>query len=345
MVEDVIHSIVNHNLPPFVVAEMSGNHGGDLAKALKLVEVASDCGANALKLQTYKPETITVRGTDERFQLRDGLWAGNTLYELYQQAMTPWEWHAQISQKCKDLGMYCFSSPFDESAVDFLESTINPPLYKVASFELNHYPMLKRIAKTGKAVLASIGVAEVNEIREALSTLRNFGAGEIILLHCVSEYPANPKDFCLNQMQGITENFGVPYGLSDHSSGHLVAVAATALGARVIEKHLSLDRDQSSIDGAFSMLPDEFSKMVDAVRTTHQAIKGTKASSKSVFYKRSILVASPIAKGDVLTEENIRVARPGDGLCPSYWEKVLGKISTRNLPVGHPLCMDDVELN
>lgn len=321
---------------------MSGNHGGSLEKALKLVEVAAECGADALKLQTYSPETITVQGTCERFLLKKGLWAGKTLHELYEKAMTPWDWHDEIAQKTRELGMLCFSSPFDESAVDFLESIMDPPLYKIASFELNHFPLLKRIAKTGKPVFASIGVSTQKQINEALSTLRNFGSGKIVLLHCVSEYPAKPENFSLNQMACIEETYGVSFGLSDHSPGHLIAVAATALGARVIEKHLALDRDASSVDGAFSMLPDEFSEMVNAVRITHKAIGGSSFSHESSFYKRSILVAEPIMKGDLLTKKNIRVARPGDGLCPSRWEEVLGQTALKNLPVGHPLSMDDL---
>ena len=320
---------------------MSGNHGGQLNKALDLVSAAKQAGADAIKLQTYRPDTITVEGKDERFLLKSGLWKGKYLHDLYQDAMTPWEWHREISEEAKKLGLICFSSPFDESAVDFLEATIDPPLYKIASFEMNHFPMLEKIGATGKPVLASIGVSQCKDIERAMEVLKKFGCPEVILLHCVSEYPAEPKDFCLQDMPLLKEKYNTIFGLSDHSLGHLIAVASTALGARVIEKHLCLDREEKSVDGGFSMLPDEFADLVQAVHTTHLAISGSEIPQKPTFFKRSILVSSAIQAGDLLTPENIRVARPGDGLCPSRWTEVLNGYATKDLPVGHPISDED----
>ncbi len=320
---------------------MSGNHGADIEKALRLVVAAKEAGADAIKLQTYRPDTITVAGQDDRFLLKSGLWKGRYLYDLYQEAMTPWEWHPVLFREASRLGLLCFSSPFDESAVDFLEKSLDPPLYKVASFELNHFPMLQRIGATGKPVLASVGVSRKDEIIQALRVLEDAGCPGVVLLHCVSEYPANPVDFCLQNMPKLKEDYGVEFGLSDHSSGHLVAVAATALGARVIEKHICLDRDKSSIDGKFSMLPEEFQEMVHAVHVTHQAISGTQVPQDGAVFKRSILVSSPVRAGERLTPKNLRIARPGDGMCPSRWLEVLNTFATQDLPVGHPLSDQD----
>jgi N-acetylneuraminate synthase len=339
---EILSRILDEKSAPFVVAELSGNHGGGLNKALKLVSAAKEAGADAIKLQTYRPDTITVKGTDGRFKLKTGLWKGKFLHELYEQAMTPWEWHPLIAKEARNLGLICFSSPFDESAVDFLEESIQPALYKVASFEMNHFPLLERIGKTEKPVLASVGVSESQEILNALKVLRGAGCPKVILLHCVSEYPAKPSDFCLRRMPLLESDYKVKFGLSDHSLGHLVAVAATALGARVIEKHLCLDRDESSVDGAFSMLPQEFAELVSAVRLTHEAMSGSQPPKESAKFKRSILVSNAIQQGDRLTPENVRIARPGDGLCPSRWNDILGQYATIDMSVGHPLSDQDI---
>lgn len=348
---DLLDQLRQPSHPPLVVAELSGNHGGNLEKAFELVDRAAESGADAIKLQTYKPETITVEGRDDRFLLKEGLWQGRHLSELYAEAMTPWEWHLPLAERSSRHGLPLFSSPFDESAVDFLEETISPLLYKVASFELNHYPMLRRIAQTGKPVLASVGVSTENEIERALSELRENGCPEIVLLHCVSEYPAKPEDFHLREMPLLGERHGTPYGLSDHSLGHTVSIAATVLGARVIEKHFSLDREEDSIDGAFSMLPLEFSEMAEAIRIAHASMepltndpKDNLKPSNASFFKRSILVSRKVMTGETLTTENLRIARPGDGMCPSQWEKALGQKAIRDLVVGHPLSLDDLSI-
>ena len=339
---EILSRILDEKSAPFVVAELSGNHGGDLHKALKLVSAAKEAGADAIKLQTYRPDTITVQGTDDRFKLKTGLWKGKFLHELYEEAMTPWDWHPIIAKEARAQGMICFSSPFDESAVDFLEESMQPALYKVASFEMNHVPLLERVGKTGKPVFASVGVSESKEILNALKVLKGAGCPEVILLHCVSEYPAKPSDFCLRRMPLLESDYKVKFGLSDHSFGHLVAVAATALGARVIEKHLCLDRDESSIDGAFSMLPQEFTELVSAVRLTHEAMSGSLHPKESAKFKRSILVSNPIRQGERLTPENLRIARPGDGLCPSRWNDILGQYASVDMSVGHPLSDQDI---
>ena len=339
---------LDNEIPPLIVAELSGNHGGSLSKAIKLVKSAVNSGADAIKLQTYKPETITVKGRGKRFTIEDGLWSGKSLHELYKVAMTPWEWHEPLEKEASKLGVFLFSSPFDESAVDFLEHSIKPPIYKIASFELNHFPLLKKIAKTKKPVLASTGVSTTSEISRAIEVLTDHGCPQVILLHCVSEYPAKFEDFHLHEMPKLGKDHKVPYGLSDHSEGHIIPVAATALGARVIEKHFCLDREQNSIDGAFSMLPDEFRKMTEAVHSTHLAMCGRKKSveflkRKNRHFKRSILVSQKILAGDILSKKNIRIARPADGLCPSKWETVLGKISKTDLEIGHPLNEEDFQ--
>ena len=337
---------LNNFKQPLIIAEISGNHGGSFDKAKALVLQSAEAGADYVKLQTYKPETITVQGEDSRFKIKSGLWEGYRLHQLYAKAMTPWEWHRPLLEYAKEVGIALFSSPFDESAVKFLEKEIDPPLYKVASFELNHFPMLKEIGSTGKPVIASRGVSSDDEISKAIDCLYSSGCPEITLLHCVSEYPAKHEEFFLSEMPRIKEEFQTRFGLSDHSQGHLVAVTATALGASVIEKHITLDREEESIDGGFSMLPHEFAEMVDAVKSTSKILgnegKSKEISKESAFFKRSILVSKSIRAGDLLSRENIRIARPGDGLCPSYWDQVLGKSVSRNLCVGHPLSLDDI---
>ncbi len=344
---NILAKLTDTECPPLIVAELSGNHGGNLEKAFQLIESAIEAGADAIKLQTYKPETITVDGRDDRFLLTDGLWKGRYLKDLYCEAMTPWEWHNPLAQKAQELGSFLFSTPFDESAVKFLESTLDPLVHKVASFELNHFPLLEEIGKTEKPVFASVGVSNDSQIKKAISTLQSNGCPHITLLHCVSEYPAKPEDFNLSSMINLKKySDNILFGLSDHSHGHTIAVAATALGARVIEKHFTLDRSESSIDGGFSMLPNEFKCLVNEVKCTHSALGSgndsvNRSESKSAFFKRSILVSSPIKRGEILSVSNLRVARPGDGLCPSLWNEVLGQIAEREMEVGHPLSLSD----
>ncbi len=337
--------IADELVPPFLVAELSGNHGGDLDRALSLIDAAAESGADAVKLQTYRPELITVEAREERFQIKEGLWAGRYLHDLYQEAMTPWEWHPVLAKRAAERGLALFSSPFDETAVDFLEESIDPPLHKIASPELNHLPLLRKVAQTGKPVAASVGASTDREIAAAVDVLRAEGCPLMLLLQCVSQYPAEPKDFHLAAIPAMAGQFEVVTGLSDHSPGHVVAVAATALGVRLIEKHLVLDREDGSIDGGFSMEPDEFRDLANAIGLSHAALGnpslGIEADAPARRFRRSILVARPIARGEMLSAENLRVARPGDGLDPARWEEVLGKTATADFSVGHPLAEGD----
>ena len=337
--------IADESAPPFIVAELSGNHGGELDQALALVDAAAASGADAVKLQTYRPELITVEAREERFLIKEGLWAGRYLHDLYAEAMTPWEWHPALAERAAERDMFLFSSPFDETAVDFLEESIDPPLYKISSFELNHLPLLRKVGRTGKPVAASVGASTREEIGPAVEVLRGEGCPLVVLLQCVSDYPADPKDFNLSSIPGLAEAFVVSTGLSDHSPGHVAAVAATALGARLIEKHITLNREDGAIDAGFSMEPAEFREMADAVRVAHAAIgqprAGVDANAPSRRFRRSILVAQPIRKGELFTAGNLRVARPGDGLDPARWDEALGKTAAGDLPVGHPLAEGD----
>lgn len=336
-----IERISDEQSPPFLVAELSGNHGGDLDRALGLVDAAADSGADAVKLQTYRPELITVEARDERFLIKGGLWEGRYLHDLYAEAMTPWDWHPALAKRAEEKGLALFSSPFDETAVDFLEEAIDPPLHKIASCELNHLPLLRKVAQTGKPVAASVGVSTEREIATAVEVLREAGCPLVVLLQCVSEYPADPKDFNLAAIPKLADEFGVAVGLSDHSPGQVAAVAATALGARLIEKHLTLDRENGSIDAGFSMEPLEFGELADALGLAHAArgrpVLGVDPDAPGRRFRRSILVAQPIREGDTFSVDNLRVARPGDGLDPARWEDILGQVAVRDLPVGHPL--------
>ncbi|MBT3569489.1 MAG: pseudaminic acid synthase, partial [Opitutae bacterium] len=254
----------------------------------------------------------------------------------------PWEWHPALAERAAEHGMALFSSPFDETAVDFLEESIDPPLHKIASFELNHYPLLRKVARTGKPVAASVGASTGDEITEAVSLLRTEGCPLVVLLQCVSQYPADPKDFHLSSLARLSAKFDVVSGVSDHSSGHVVPVVATTLGARLIEKHLVLDRNDGSIDAGFSMEPSEFREMVDAVHSAHSALGEPKIglndrNHPSRRFRRSILVSGSIRKGEKLSTENLRVARPADGLSPARWDEVIGKEAACDMEPGHPL--------
>jgi len=342
----IVEALRSSSVPPVVVAELSGNHRGELDRALDLVDAAASSGADAVKLQTYRADTITIDSRDDRFLITEGLWSGRYLTDLYEEAMTPWEWHPTLAERAAEHGIALFSSPFDESAVDFLEESIDPPLHKIASFELNHFPLLRKVAQTGKPVAASVGASTGDEIAEAVSFLRTEGCPLIVLLQCVSQYPADPKEFHLSSLDELAAEFDVVSGLSDHSSGHIVPVVATALGARLIEKHLVLDRKDGSIDAGFSMEPSEFLNMVDAVHSAHAALGEPRiglidGNHPSRRFRRSILVSGSIRKGEKLTTQNLRVARPSDGLSPAWWDEVIGKVASCDMEPGHPLASED----
>jgi pseudaminic acid synthase len=329
---------------PFIIAEMSGNHNQRLDRALALVDAAADAGVDALKLQTYTADTISM---DTGYIIQEdgqSLWEGKSLYQLYQEAYTPWEWHAPIFERARARGLLAFSSPFDESAVDFLE-TLDVPAYKIASFENAHWPLLRRVAATGKPVIVSTGAATLSEIDEAVRVLRAAGCRELVLLKCTSTYPASPATTNLRTIPVLAETFGCPVGLSDHTMGVGASVAAVALGACVIEKHFTLRRADGGVDSSFSLEPEELELLVEETARAHQALGAVQlcvqaGEEKSRIFKRSIYVARPVAAGEELTTDNLRIIRPGDGLLPRHWDTVLGRRAARALMPGTPLTWD-----
>lgn len=336
---------------PLVIAELSANHNGSLQIALDTVVAAAEAGADAIKLQTYKPETITLDSDRDEFVVRGGAWDGRRLFELYEEAMLPWEWHGELFEKAKSCGLSCFSSPFDETAVDFLE-TLDCPIYKIASFEMTHHPLLRKVAETGKPVIMSTGNATLAEIDESVRVLRDAWGDSspgLTLLRCVSSYPADPKHINLKTIAHLAETFGVDAGLSDHTMGSAVAVAAVALGATVIEKHFILDRSMGGPDSHFSMEPAEFKAMMSDIHVVSDALGGLRygptdqKAFDSLRYRRSIYVSADIPKGATLTRENIKVVRPSLGMKPVHFEEVLGMKTRRDLSFGEPLQRDDIE--
>ena len=332
--------------PPFIIAEMSGNHNQSLERALDIVDAAAKAGAHCIKLQTYTADTITLDVKEGEFFISDenSLWKGNSLYDLYKQAYTPWEWHAPIMQRAAEHGMLCFSSPFDESAVDFLES-LNVPAYKIASFENSHLPLIRKVAATGKPMIISTGMASVAELDEAVKTARAAGCKDLILLKCTSTYPASPANTNITTIPHMRELFSCQVGLSDHTMGLGVSVAAVALGATVIEKHFTLSRADGGVDSSFSLEPDELAALVTETERAWQALGhvvygATDAEKKSLIFRRSLYIAEDMQAGEVLTPKNLRVVRPGNGLHPRYYEQMLGKVVRQPLKKGTPLSFD-----
>ena len=331
--------------PCYIVAELSGNHHQSLDKALALVRAAKTVGADAVKLQTYTPDTITIKCENPHFTIGPGtLWQGQTLHDLYGQAYTPWEWHAELKTLAESLGMQCFSSPFDDTAVDFLEG-LRVPAYKIASFELVDLPLVRRVARTGKPVIMSTGMASIAEIDEAVRTARGAGAREIVLLACSSAYPSPPEAINLRRIPDLAERFGVVSGLSDHTLGTAVPIASVAMGASVIEKHFCLSRAEPGPDSAFSLEPTEFRTMVDAVRTAERAVGrpeyGVSAAEQaSQVFRRSLFVVKDVKAGERFTAESVRSIRPGNGLHTRHLEEVLGREAARDIVRGTPLSWD-----
>ena len=325
-----------------IIAELSGNHNGSLDRARELVRAAHGAGVDAVKLQTYTADTITMDAPGEWFAIRGGPWDGRRLHELYREAATPWEWHAELFAEARQLGLEVFSTPFDPTAVDFLE-TLKVPWHKVASFEVVDLPLLQRIAATRKPVIMSTGMANEQEIGEAVDTLRAGGCPELVLLACVSSYPAAPADFKLRNIPALAERFSCQVGLSDHSLGATAAVAAVALGARVLEKHLCLRRADGGPDSGFSMEPEEFRALVTAVRDAEAALAGApafgpgQADAGNVIFRKSLFAARDIAPGTVLSAADVRCIRPGHGLKPRELPRVVGATARAAIPRGTPL--------
>lgn len=333
---------------PFIIAEMSGNHNQSLERGLAIIEEAARTGVGAIKLQTYTADTITldVRGGDFDIQDKDSLWAGKNLHDLYQNAHTPWEWHEPLMRRARELGLICFSSPFDETAVDFLEK-LNVPMYKIASFENNHLPLIKKVASTGKPIIMSTGMATIAELDEAVTTARKNGCKDLTLLKCTSTYPASPENSNLLTITHLRDLFGCKVGLSDHTLGIGASVAAVALGATVIEKHFTLSRADGGVDSAFSMEPSEMAQLVRECEAASLALGEIKygptpAEEKSLVFRRSIYVAKDIKAGDKFTNENIRIIRPSKGLHPRYFDFLIGKICKNNLSKGAPINIETV---
>lgn len=337
-------TIGNHNLNEkvFIIAELSANHNGSLETALKTITAMKEAGADAIKLQTYTPGTITLDCDNEMFTISQGtLWDKRKFHDLYAEAMTPWEWHEQLFNHAKNLGMEAFSSPFDPSAVDFL-SHLEVPAYKIASFEITDIPLIEYTAAKGKPIIISTGIATLSDIEEALEACRRSRNDQITLLKCTSAYPAALEEMNLLTISDMRERFGVTVGLSDHTMSLSAPVAAVALGARVIEKHFILDRGMGGADSAFSLEPAEFRAMVDAVRDTEKLIgkvtyELSAKSLKSREFSRSLFVAEDVKEGEVITEKNVRSVRPGFGLSPKHLNKIIGKRFTNNAKKGTPL--------
>lgn len=327
--------------PTYVIAEMSANHNHSLDEALRLVHLAKESGADAIKLQTYTPDTITIDCRNDHFLIKDTIWEGKNLYDLYGEAYTPWEWHPQLFAEAKSIGLDCFSSPFDPTSVDFLEE-LNPPAYKIASFELVDIPLIQKVASTGRPMIMSTGMATLEEISDAVVAARAAGARDIALLKCNSGYPAPPEEMNLATIPALAVEFGVPVGLSDHTLNLEVPVAAVALGACILEKHFTSSRAVEGPDSKFSLEPAEFKATVDAIRVVERALGvasfgPTPREEASKVFRKSLFVVEDVKAGEVFTSHNVRPIRPGAGLPPKHYEEIIGKRATRDLTRGTPL--------
>jgi len=336
------NTIISENSPCYIIAEMSANHNGNFDHAVELIKQCKAAGADAIKLQTYTADTITIDCNNKYFQINQGtLWDGRVLYDLYKEAYTPWDWQPKLKKIADDLGITLFSSPFDKSAVDFLED-MNVEAYKVASFEITDIPLIEYIASKGKPVIMSTGISTLEDIELALNACRKVGNDNIILLKCTSAYPAPYEEINLNTMKNMSETFNVVTGLSDHSLGIEIPVAAVALGAKVIEKHVTLKRSDGGVDSDFSLEPQELKAMIEAIRNTEKALgkvtyELSAKSLKSREFSRSLFIVNDIACGEAFTNENVRSIRPGYGLHPKYLSEVLGKEATMDMKKGTPL--------
>ncbi|MEI7814193.1 MAG: pseudaminic acid synthase [Coriobacteriia bacterium] len=335
--------------PPFVIAEMSGNHNHSLERALEIVDAAADAGAHALKIQTYTADTITLDVSRDEFLIEDpeSLWTGETLHSLYEKAYTPWEWHAPIFERARERGLLAFSTPFDETAVDFLED-LDVPCHKIASFENVHLPLIRKVAATGKPLIISTGMATAAELDEAVRAAREAGCTDLVLLKCTSTYPSDPGNSNLRTIPHLRQLFDCEVGLSDHTLGTGTACAAVALGASVVEKHFTVSRADGGVDSAFSLEPSELAVLVRDTDSAHRSLGvvsygPTDAEKPSMKFRRSLYVAQDMQAGEIFTQENLRVVRPGLGLAPKYYEVLLGKCIARDASKGTPVGWDLME--
>jgi len=337
---------IGPEFPPYIIAELSANHNGNLERALQTIEMAKNMGADAIKLQTYTADTLTIDCDKEDFHISEGLWNGYNLYSLYEWAHTPYEWHKSMFDHARKLGITCFSTPFDESAVDLLES-LNAPAYKIASFEAIDLPLIQYVAQTRKPMIISTGMANLDEINEAVETARDSGCKDVVLLHCISSYPAPVEQSNLRTINDLASRFGVVSGLSDHSLGTTVATTSVALGASIIEKHVTLNRQDKGPDSEFSLEPSELEQLCRATKDAWLALgvagyERKPAEEKNIKFRRSLYIVKDIKEGEILTQENVRRIRPGFGLAPKYYNEVLGKRVNRDLERGTALQLCDV---
>ena len=334
--------MIGEEYPAFIIGEISANHNGNIENAVKLIKAAKEAGVDAIKLQTYTADTITIDSNNEYFQIKQGtLWDGRTLHNLYQEAYMPWDWQPKLKRIAEEEGLICFSSPFDKTAVDFLED-MDVPAYKVASFEITDIPLIEYMASKGKPMIIATGIATISDIELAINACKRVGNDQIILLKCTSAYPAPMEDVNLRTIANIKETFNVIPGLSDHTLGIEVAIASVAFGAKVIEKHITLSREDGGPDAAFSLEPHELKNMVQSIRNIEKAIgkvtyELTEKQQKSREFSRSLFIVKDIKAGEVFTEENVRSIRPGFGLHPKYIDDILGKVASEDLCKGSPL--------
>ncbi|MCY6383767.1 pseudaminic acid synthase [Hoeflea prorocentri] len=332
---------------PYVVAEMSANHNGRIENAFKIIDLAKEAGADAVKMQTYRPDTITLASDSDEFLIRDGLWAGRSLYDLYEWAHTPWEWHEPLFDHARKRAITLFSSPFDTTAVDLLED-LGAPAYKIASFEAVDLPLIKYAAATGKPMIVSTGMADIEEIEEAIAAARDAGCKELAILHCVSGYPAPPGDYNLKTIPDMIERFGCVTGLSDHTRDNTTAIASIALGAAIIEKHVTLDRNGGGPDDSFSLEADELAALCTDSKTAWSALGGVdygKQSSEAgnVKFRRSLYFVVALKQGDIISNKHVRSVRPGYGLAPKYLDDIVGRRVTRDITINEPVSWDALE--
>ncbi len=334
--------------PPYIIAELSANHNGSLGTAIKLLEAAKIAGVDAIKIQTYSPDTITLNCNSDDFKIDSGLWHGKTLYQLYQEAHMPWEWHKPLFRHARELGITIFSSPFDQTAVDYLEE-LDVPAYKIASFELVDLPLIKYVARTGKPIILSTGMAEENEIAEAIEAARSAGCGEIAILRCVSGYPAPPAEYNLLTLTDMIERFGLVTGLSDHTIGNATAISSIALGGCIIEKHFTLDRNGGGPDDSFSIEPNEMSRLCEEARTAWEALGSVQygkrsSESENIKFRRSLYFVKALKRGETVSKDAIRSVRPGYGLHPRYFDKIIGRKVLCDVSYGTPVEFKNTDL-
>ena len=329
---------IGNNFPPYVIAEMSANHNGDINNAYKIIDMAKASGANCVKIQTYTPDTLTIDSKLPDFQLTEGLWAGQSLYELYKKAFMPWDWHKPLFDYAKKIGITIFSSPFDNTAVDLLED-LNTPAYKIASFEAIDLPLIKYVAQTGKPMIISTGMADSEEIQEAIETAREGGCNQLAILHCVSGYPALAEDYNLKTLVDMQKRFGLVLGLSDHTINNTIAIASVALGSSIIEKHVTLDRNAGGSDDSFSLESEELKQLCIGAKIAWNSLGkvdyGRKASEQgSVKFRRSLYFVRNVSKGSILTSDDVKTIRPGFGLRPKYIDQIIGKKARKDISAG-----------